>query len=91
MKPPPSDDHEKRGLAPSGNACIDHPAGSFSAYSTNAGESSIGLRRHDLCKAARLLGYELQLTRIERGHPVEVPETELRRTVGSLPVDAHRA
>ena len=30
-------------------------------------------------------------TRFERGQPVEVPETELRRTVGSLPGDAYSA
>jgi hypothetical protein len=30
-------------------------------------------------------------TRIERGQSIEVPKTELRKTVGSLPGDAHRA
>ncbi len=30
------------------------------------------------------------LTRIERGQPIKVPKTELRRTVGSLSGDTHR-
>jgi hypothetical protein len=51
----------------------------------------------NLMPLAKVLDWEWGLEqmadddRIERGHPVEVPETELRRTVGSLPGDAHRA
>ena len=33
----------------------------------------------------------MSATRIERGHPVQVPKTELQRTVGSLPGNSHRA